>query len=49
MGLWLNDRVVDATEDDAFAHVVGVASGQIDLDVSAAWFAERMRQRMSER
>lgn len=43
--LWLNDRVVEATEGDAFTHILAVASGSADVETSAAWFAERIRPR----
>lgn len=43
--LWLNGRVVEADEDDAFDHIIAVASGRVDTEASTAWFAERIRPR----
>ncbi|MBO3663287.1 type II toxin-antitoxin system death-on-curing family toxin [Microbacterium stercoris] len=45
--LWLNDSVLDADEDNAFALILGVASGQTELEASASWLAERIRPRPS--
>ncbi len=43
--LEINGFETRATEDDAFAHIVGVAAGRIGLATSAAWFGERIARR----
>ena len=40
--LELNEEDLRFDEDDAFEHIIGVASGQTDSDTSASWIRDRL-------
>ena len=41
--LALNSWEIDATEDESFAYILDVATGQLDLAASAAWIETHRR------
>lgn len=40
----LNGWEIDALEDDSFDYILGVATGELSLSVSAAWIAAHRRE-----
>lgn len=42
--LELNGWEIDASEDDSFDYILGVATGELSLSVSAAWIAAHRRE-----